>query len=435
MLRTRARAFCCNALLVFAVATSSKGSHRNPHSDSRVDACSAAGLTPDTSRSDVRPKPSPAVEDLVQAQQQRYSLGPLSAAAACVVGIHCCVAEEGYPEKTDAAWKARTWRGHDGTYTLTYRAEMEGRECELVLKCVEMGSEILVHSSTGHSDRASMRCTLSDVVRPSGGADGTSSEPRLIQRGEVLQQMLRAKLLSVFRRQGLCPPRDGARIAVVEQGRAAKAAARVDADMNDLDGMRDQPCFPGLVDQAQTFAVFREGLRVTQSLADVSAKQLKDESTFLFLSVHVLLCCAGLAPESSERMHKRTTETAASSGVDIESARDRERERGAEWELVDDACVGQTDWEIVGGEESDNDDFTCKDSRGRVLGASTLGQDREGPSVRGLPVPLRHMIADLPSDWQRHAGGGSHCVRLVIPVNARARARTHKHIHSARARA
>ena len=130
------------------------------------------------------------MEDLVQAQQQRYSLGPLSAAAACVVGIHCCVAEEGYPEKTDAAWKARTWRGHDGTYTLTYRAEMEGRECELVLKCVEMGSEILVHSSTGHSDRASMRCTLSDGVRPSGGADGTSSEPRLIQRGEVLQQML-----------------------------------------------------------------------------------------------------------------------------------------------------------------------------------------------------------------------------------------------------
>ena len=404
-----------------------------------MDACSAAGLPPDTSRFDVRPKPSPTVEDLVQAQQQRYSLGTLSAAAACVVGIHCCVADEGYPEKTDAAWKARTWRGHDGTYTLTYRAEMEGRECELVLKFVEMGSEILVHSSTGHSNRASMRCTLSDVVRPSGVADSshdsTSSEPRLIQRGDVLQQMLRAKLLSVFRRQGLCPPRDGARIAVVEQGRAAKAAARVDADMNDLDGMRDQPCFPGLVDQAQTFAVFREGLRVTQSLADVSAKQLKDESTFLFLSVHVLLCCAGLAPESSERMHKRATDTVGSSGVDSESARDKDRERGAEWELVDDACVGQTDWEIVGGEESENDDFTCKDSRGRVLGASTLGQDREGPSVGGLqlPVALRHMIADLPSDWQRHAGGGSHCVRLVIPVNARTRAHTHKHIHSARA--
>ena len=347
-----------------------------------------------------RCKQPPQVNDALRALRQRNNLGPLAAPDACVLGLHCCIVACGYELAQDeGTWLApgagAGWKGKNGSYTMVYLADFEGRKAELTLKCVEMGQEIVVHASLGqgYAARANMRCPVPDLVLRRHSSD----EAELAQGGEPLFQAVRSKLVATLERQGVGVRRGaggGAR-----EGRATSCAAGVaDADMQDLDvrpvDVIGRAGFPGLVDQAQTFAVFREGLRVAKSLPEVRAA-IAHETSFLFLSVHVLLCCAGLSPERESCPPPQAAGAAETSVSSVANP---------DWELVE-VGAGQADWEIV-------DEEGAADERKRAAPAAP----GDGAGSWSLPEPLKKSITALPESWLRPANGGSHSVRYAASV-------------------
>lgn len=332
------------------------------------------------------------VNEVLRTLQQRHDLGALSASDTCVLGLHCSIAACGYVLLEERVLASRTWKGKSGCYTLSYLAEFEGHNAELTLKCVEMGHEIVVHASLGQgfTARANMRFCVPDLVAQRRGPD----EPGLLQGGEPLYQMVRSKLIAALERQGVGSRRG---TSGAGEGRAtARKAGGADSDMADLDAMGGAG-FPGLVDQAQTFAVFREGLRVAKSLPEVQAAILH-ETSFLFLSVHVLLCCAGLSPERESCPFPQAPRAVASSSSVV----------NPDWELVD-GGAGQADWEIVEKEGA-------VDERKRVGHPARAAAPTDGTGTWSLPEHLKKSITALPESWQRPANGGSHSVRYMASV-------------------
>jgi len=344
-----------------------------------------------------RCKQAPKLHDMLRSLQQKHGLGPLAPADACVLGLHCCITKAGYltSQGEDTFLASRAWKGKNGSYSLSYLAQVDGVQAELALKCVEMGQEIIVHASLGqgHSIRSSMRCSVSHVVT----TKRMGAEPDLVEEGEPLFHTVRTKLLGALERQGVGPPRDStpaAHNAVSNVGSGHRG--EVDTEMGEI-GTVGAPGFPGLVDQAQTFAVFREGLRVAKLLPHVEAA-IMCEGSFLFLSVHVVLCCAGLAPEAETPTPELpcSTASAAHTGAGI----------NPEWELVE-AGMGEADYEII-DKESAADNTTCTWS---------------------LPQALTASIKSLPDCWLRAAAGGSHCVRYHASVEGGSAAVLLKSIH------
>jgi len=343
----------------------------------------------------VRSKQPPTCHDMLRTLHQRNNLGLLSATDAWVLGLHCSIAKCGYQSAHgEDSFLTQAWKGKSGSYTLSYLAEVEGCKAELTLKCVEMGAEIIVHASLGqgHTARANMRCAVSEMAtsRQGGGL------PELAQGGEPLFQMVRAKLIAALERQGVSARNEAG------GGGASSAPPKAgsgDAEMTELDcGTIAGAGFPGLVDQAQTFAVFREGLRVAKSLPEVQATMLH-EASFLVLSVHVLMCCAGLSPERD-----------SSAAAPTQSAPEADSCAciNPEWELVE-GGAGQADWELV-DKDSEHEERSQK-RPGPPGGAAAAGECKWL-----LPEALRNSIAALPENWQRPAHGGSHAVRYVASV-------------------
>lgn len=344
----------------------------------------------------VRSKQPPTCHDMLRALHRRNNLGPLSATDAWVLGLHFSIAKCGYKgAHGEDSFLTQAWKGKGGSYTLSYLAQVDGCKAQLTLKCVEMGAEIIVHASLGqgHTARANMRCVVSEMAtsRRDGGL------PELTQGGEPLFHMVRAKLIAALERQGVS--------ARSEAGGGGTSSATPDAgsgdvEMTEIDSkMIGGAGYPGLVDQAQTFAVFREGLRVAKSLPEVQTAMLH-EAPFLVLSVHVLMCCAGLSPERESS----APPVPAQSAPEADSC----ASMNPEWELVE-GGAGQADWELV-DKDSVHEERSQK-RPGQPGGAAAAGEGR-----RLLPEGLRNNIAALPESWQRLANGGSHAVRYVASV-------------------
>jgi hypothetical protein len=344
----------------------------------------------------------------------------LTPADVCVLGVNCCMSKAGYQASkgSDAGLASHAWKGKGGSYSFYYTAELEGaKTADLTLKCLDMGKELIVHAAVpGQETRANMRCTISEHVSTAS----LGAEPSLMGRGQGLMTLVNSKLLAPLNRQGLSPPK------LHSSARSATA----DTEMQDVNGQegdvetvdgRGRVGFAGLVDQKQTFAVFRQGLAFAKSLPHVQTASV-EEGAFLFLSVHVLLCCAGLSPQRKAQGHNgsssTTTPSAAAAAAAAAAASSSSNAAGTsciegsaaagnggsslnpEWELVE-GGGGQADWEIVDKDCPTGDDDTVV-SNGHATSVPTICQ--------GFPEALKGSIAALPHTWHRNASGGSHCV-------------------------
>jgi len=362
------------------------------------------------------------ISDMFTALLRKHGLAPasLTPADVCVLGVNCCMSKAGYQASkgSDAGLASHAWKGKGGSYSFYYTAELEGaKTADLTLKCLDMGKELIVHAAVpGQETRANMRCTISEHVSTAS----LGAEPSLMGRGQGLMTLVNSKLLAPLNRQGLSPPK------LHSSARSATA----DTEMQDVNGQegdvetvdgRGRVGFAGLVDQKQTFAVFRQGLAFAKSLPHVQTASV-EEGAFLFLSVHVLLCCAGLSPQRKAQGHNgsssTTTPSAAAAAAAAAAASSSSNAAGTsciegsaaagnggsslnpEWELVE-GGGGQADWEIVDKDCPTGDDDTVV-SNGHATSVPTICQ--------GFPEALKGSIAALPHTWHRNASGGSHCV-------------------------